>query len=593
MYNGATWDYISSILGATGYTGYTGPNGPTGATGYTGYTGPGNFTGYTGPTGYTGYTGAGNFTGYTGYTGPQGATGYTGYTGPQGATGYTGYTGPNGAAGATGYTGYTGAAGAGGQTLYESIVATSGGDYTTLSAALTAGKTRIFVRDGTYAETAGFTSNTANVFIRGESRNGTIIQINSNNSSWNGNNVVLENLTLQSIGAASFIMNGDYCTIRDCYLEKTSTSGTIINIGANNGIFQNNVIVSTTSRTVAVALFSQRNVIQNNWWYITRGPTGTTGVVRLAAAQCKLDGNFFYATGPNNNYNMVSIEATDCSVTDNIFNGYTSGTGGIDCVYAISGADRAHIEGNKQLYGTSLVKVNAADVNIVGNSTEYARSAVIFESSATAGTITGNTFTNGNNGIVSSSAAISNVVVSGNTFKGQATYWLDLGSTAATNWTITGNNVPVDKLNGSAYLDFTIQHNIGLTSPQESLVVRMKNTSGATINAGEVVTWKAVANGDEVTTTATAGDDKVFGVANQAITSTSYGYIQTLGKTKLLKVNGTTDIAIGDPLTTFTTAGIAAKAAAGDMVFAYALEAYTTDDSNGVIDALIINPRLI
>ena len=126
----------------------------------------------------------------------------------------------------------------------------------------------------------------------------------------------------------------------------------------------------------------------------------------------------------------------------------------------------------------------------------------------------------------------------------------------------------------------------------------MKNTSAATINAGNVVTLKAVAAGNEVTTTTTASDNLVFGVAAASISSNAYGYIQTSGKTTLLKVNGTTDIAVGDFITTYTTAGIGQKATAGtlgttpgDLAIAIALEAYTANDSSGVIDALIIEPR--
>jgi parallel beta-helix repeat protein len=121
--------------------------------------------------------------------------------------------------------------------------------------------------------------------------------------------------------------------------------------------------------------------------------------------------------------------------------------------------------------------------------------------------------------------------------------------------------------------------------------MKMKNTSGGDLAAGDVVVLKAVAAGDEVTTTTTAGDDKVFGIATGAIVSNTYGNIQILGKTTLLKVDGTTDIAIGDFLSTFTTVKVAKKGVIGDMVFAIALEAYTTDNSSGVIDALLITPR--
>lgn len=133
----------------------------------------------------------------------------------------------------------------------------------------------------------------------------------------------------------------------------------------------------------------------------------------------------------------------------------------------------------------------------------------------------------------------------------------------------------------------------GITPPNVRKHKRMKNTSGGTINLGDVVVFKAVANGEEVTTTTTAGDKFVFGMAAETITNNNYGYIFVEGKTVALKVDGTTDIAIGDYLSCFTTAKIAKKAGAGEMAFAIALEAYTTNDSNGVIDALLLTPRLI
>ena len=135
--------------------------------------------------------------------------------------------------------------------------------------------------------------------------------------------------------------------------------------------------------------------------------------------------------------------------------------------------------------------------------------------------------------------------------------------------------------------------NSGVDFQMRKEFVRMKNTSGGALAAGDLVILKSVAAGDEVTTTVTGGDDKVFGIAIEAISDTAYGRIQRLGKTTTLKVNGTTDIAVGDFLTAYTSAGIAAKAAAGDMVFAVALEAYATNDSSGVIDAILIEPKLI
>jgi len=124
-------------------------------------------------------------------------------------------------------------------------------------------------------------------------------------------------------------------------------------------------------------------------------------------------------------------------------------------------------------------------------------------------------------------------------------------------------------------------------------IVKMKNTSGGGLTAGNVIVIKAVASGEEITTTTTQGDDFVWGVLMNSASSNGVAIVLKEGKTTLLTVDGTTDIAIGDYLGTFTSAGIAMKAAAGDMAFAIALEAYTTDDSSGVIDALLIKPRKI
>jgi hypothetical protein len=111
--------------------------------------------------------------------------------------------------------------------------------------------------------------------------------------------------------------------------------------------------------------------------------------------------------------------------------------------------------------------------------------------------------------------------------------------------------------------------------------------------AGDIVVLKSVAAGDEVTTTTTAGDNKVLGMALESINDNSFGYVLIEGKTTQLKVDGTTDIAIGDFISTFTTAKIGQKATSGHTAIAIALEAYTADDSLGVIDALLIPPRTV
>jgi hypothetical protein len=120
--------------------------------------------------------------------------------------------------------------------------------------------------------------------------------------------------------------------------------------------------------------------------------------------------------------------------------------------------------------------------------------------------------------------------------------------------------------------------------------IRVTNRSGGTLARGDVVIWDTTNSTPTypcVTTTTSANNALVAGMVFQtSIANGAAGDIQIWGPTNALKVNGTTDIAKGDWLGTYTTAKIAAKTT-GAGAFARALEAYATNDSAGVIDAEI------
>ncbi len=166
---------------------------------------------------------------------------------------------------------------------------------------------------------------------------------------------------------------------------------------------------------------------------------------------------------------------------------------------------------------------------------------------------------------------------------------------------VTGNRFKVGNvlLSGTNGLINTVTGNFisntlgTLSESFEQEVFYMKNTSGGSLALGDIVVLKSVATMIEVTTTTTQGDDKGFGMIMETIANNTFGAILKNGVTTNLKVDGTTDIAVGDFIGTFTTAKIGMKAATGDMAIAIAREAYTTDDSSGVIDALFITPRKI
>ena len=153
------------------------------------------------------------------------------------------------------------------------------------------------------------------------------------------------------------------------------------------------------------------------------------------------------------------------------------------------------------------------------------------------------------------------------------------------NYNFTTSTDPKDHINLAGVNRVSSFNNIASSTRTEKRIMRMQNTSGATINAGNVVVLKAVTSGDQITTTTTQGDDLVFGMVIAQTANNEWADVLVEGYTIQLTVDGTTDIAVGDLLGTFTTAGIAMKAATGDMAFAMSLENFTTDDSSGVIDA--------
>jgi parallel beta-helix repeat protein len=131
--------------------------------------------------------------------------------------------------------------------------------------------------------------------------------------------------------------------------------------------------------------------------------------------------------------------------------------------------------------------------------------------------------------------------------------------------------------------------NRGIEITQVRHYVYIKNTSGGALAAGDVVRLKAVAAGNEITTTAVLGDDMVYGMVAEVIADNASGYVLVKGKTIVLSAsNDHGNIVIGDPLCANDTATEACLAGAGDMGFAIALEVCAA--ANCAIDAYIISP---
>jgi len=201
--------------------------------------------------------------------------------------------------------------------------------------------------------------------------------------------------------------------------------------------------------------------------------------------------------------------------------------------------------------------------------------------------ISGNTLTMSTN-LSNPHTTANNAKVTGRAIQ---TYGIYIQDTGIDNY-IFNNDVTLAFGFENANISNNMRDNVGADLIHQQEYKRVKNTSAGQLVKGDVVILKVTdATGLEITTTSTAGDSKIYGMVNATIEDDAYGDVLVDGYTKHLKVDGTDDIAVGDMLSAFTTVKIAQKTASGEVAFAIALEAYSTNDSAGVIDAVLVSPR--
>lgn len=487
----------------------------------------------------------------------------------------------------------------GGQTLVTHIVAASGGTHTTLGAAIADASNgdTIYVREGSYSESA-ISSALTDLTIIGENPESSILSFTTANLTLSGARVAIKNVRL-SFTSGVFTASGADQVIEGCSIIRSGT-GIGVSLDGNNGRFVNNRHEMSGSTSRAFLLNGNHWAVTGNIFDAATGTASDTqGTVHVAGDYNTISGNsilvseasaaypggiIYVASGAQ--FNTISGNTLRQAGTILLVGIRLVGDNSVAIGNTISSvAHGIHVTGNSAIVMGNQIQLNRNSSDVIGLYIDAGRGKYIGNSIESA-------FTQGI-GIEIGTGDDNNMII-GNSILGTST-GINCSAVAQENHIVVGNHIDTSiatPMNNSGLAGQWVG-NVGGSLVHEKRTMRMKNTSGGSIALGDVVVWKAVAAGDEVTTTTTAGDDKVFGVAVETINNDAYGRILVHGKTVNLKVDGTTDIAIGDFLTTFTTAKIAAKAAAGDMVFAIALEAYTTDDSNGVIDALLITPRLI
>ena len=312
------------------------------------------------------------------------------------------------------------------------------------------------------------------------------------------------------------------------------------NIVANNNVFsggRNGIsILGDTCQVV-------HNYAQYNWEH---------GIV-IGGTYCAVEGNFAFNNGQNalNTYDGIHLQASadQCNLVGNVCTDLTDGSGmQRDGIHLADGCSRANIAGNHCSWGKGdgiHLEANNDDCSITGN---YC-------------------FSNSGHGINLAAATCDKNFVQGNKLIDNVTGAL---SDSGTLTTIRDDNQGINTIEVKHY-------------------AYAKNTSGGALAAGDVVSLKAVAAGNEVTTPAAIGEAIVYGMVAEATANNAWGYVQVKGYTTVLKATnvGGGAIVIGDLLC--TEVGVRArKIGAGHTVFARALE--DGDAADLVLDAFINSP---
>ncbi len=508
-------------------------------------------------------------------------------------------------------------AGSGGQTTMTWVVATSGGDFTSFNAAVagsTAGDT-IYVREGTYNESALLSSALSNLTIIGENWESTVINYAGFNCTLSGTHVSISGLkftfttgAMVASGASlrmdkihitgapaagqTFTNSGVESRISRCLFEDVTNTSTYnaftfggvetvieschfafspatgqFGIQTNNEItFTNNTLRQNGSRTgYFIKVVGSYSIVTNNHFY---GSSTACGGVWFAAAS--------YGLCSNNEF--VIVNGTLCYITSASlvsFN-HNSGLNANIIVDIQSSSSQVKVLGNQFTFsGSDKIGVRAAaGVGHIISNNHFFNGTTGINLSVPYCTVSNNLIESCGTGLTTT-AQFTKII--GNTFY---TCTTDIADTAYYGRTSVWQD---NTTNGTAATNITLRH--------KRNAIKLINNSGATLLTGAVVRLKSVAAMNEVEGTTTAGDNKVYGLMDEGVSTAAAGFVCIEGYHPTGMVDGvTTAIAIGDYLTCSTTTQRMVKAVAGNMVIAIALAASTTANT---IAVQVIAPRLI
>lgn len=236
-------------------------------------------------------------------------------------------------------------AGGGGGNPYgaDRVVAASGGDHTTLGAALTAASAGdvIYIENGTYSEST-ISNTTADITIIGQSREGVILSFGANNCTLNAANRHIKNVTFTlSTGYLQDLGQDSHMTDVDISITGNPASGFGSWYARGTDARYTRVKFTTSDTTSMSGKYSARvranNAVFRDCYFglnINGTGTGSGGIALLSGNTTQFSGCTIQVLNAGTNSTCVYLGDTAASFVDCKF----LGSGGSDYgIYAVSG----------------------------------------------------------------------------------------------------------------------------------------------------------------------------------------------------------------------------------------------------------------
>jgi Collagen triple helix repeat (20 copies) len=277
-----------------------------------------------------------NIQGVAGPIGPQGIQGVAGPIGPTGATGATGTTGPQGVQGVQGVQGPQGPARSFQNVL---VVSPSGGDFTSIQAALNSITTNsstntylIWVGPGTYTEQVTMKPY---VDIEGAGENVTRITFTGNSSGDAGtvvgaNNAELRSLTVENTGGTTFAtaIYNDGASPSLLHVTATASGASINNTGVLN--VSSSPTMNNVTATASGASINNMGVLNNassptmtNVTASGSGGSNNYGVYNVWTSSATMTNATASGSGGSNNYGVYNVFTSTATIDNSVITGST------------------------------------------------------------------------------------------------------------------------------------------------------------------------------------------------------------------------------------------------------------------------------